>query len=122
MWIHEHPNWPDLTWRVEALASRLADVCHRQGLLIGRMEGLGFEPRREAGLGMDIAGLAPASRDVEGIVEIVLDAAEQCSRPLTRERLFDWHAALFPTGRSGMRKITAGGGRSTSYRLPGEDA
>ena len=51
MWIHEHPNWPDFTWRVEALASRLADVRHRQGLLLGRMEGLGFELRREAGLG-----------------------------------------------------------------------
>ena len=51
MWIHEHPDWPDLTWRVEVLASRLADVCHKQGRLLGRMEALGFELRREAGLG-----------------------------------------------------------------------
>ena len=63
-------------------------------------------------LGIDVAGLAPASRDVEGIVEVMLDATRQFSNPLTRERLFDWHAALFPTGRSGMRRITVGGWRT----------
>lgn len=57
-------------------------------------------------LGIDIAGLIPASRDVEGIVEMMLDSTQKFSQPLTRERLFDWHAALFPTGRSGMQKIT----------------
>jgi len=59
-------------------------------------------------LGIDIAGLIPASRDVEGIVEILLDATQQFAKPLTRDRLFDWHAALFPTGRSGMHRITVG--------------
>jgi len=54
------------------------------------------------------AGLIPASRDVEGIVEIMLDATQQFAKPLNRDRLFDWHAALFPTGRSGMRRITVG--------------
>jgi len=63
-------------------------------------------------LGIDIAGLVPASRDVEGIVEIMLDATLQFSNPLTKERLFDWHAALFPTGRSGMHKITVGSWRT----------
>lgn len=63
-------------------------------------------------LGIDIAGLIPASRNVEGIVEMMLDATQQFSKPLTKARLFDWHAALFPTGRSGMHWITVGGWRT----------
>lgn len=57
-------------------------------------------------LGMNIEGLIPAGRDVDGIVEMMLDATQAFSQPLTQERLFGWHAALFPTGRSGMHKIT----------------
>ena len=57
-------------------------------------------------LGLEMAGLIPSSRDVDGIVEVMLDATQQYLKPLTKERLFDWHAALFPTGRSGMHKIT----------------
>ncbi|MEO5775646.1 MAG: Fic family protein [Flavobacterium sp.] len=56
-------------------------------------------------LGIEIAGAVAAERDVEGIVEMMLDATQQYKAPLTAERLFDWHAALFPTGRSGMYKI-----------------
>jgi Fic family protein len=143
MWIHEHQNWPNFTWDVETLASKLADIRHRQGRLLGQMESLGFELKREASLntltsdvvkssaiegenlnpeevrssiarrlGMDIGGLVPAGRDVEGIVEMMLDATQQFSQPLTKDRLFDWHAALFPTGRSGMHKITVGDWRS----------
>lgn len=56
-------------------------------------------------LGMDIAGLIPADRNVEGVVEMMLDATREYASPLTSERLFNWHAALFPTGRSGMRPI-----------------
>ena len=63
-------------------------------------------------LGVDIAGLVPTGRDVEGIVEIMLDATRQFAKPLTKRRLFDWHAALFPTGRSGMHKITVGAWRT----------
>ncbi len=63
-------------------------------------------------LGIDVAGLIPSSRDVEGIVEMMLDATQQFSKPLTKDRLFDWHAALFPTGRSGMQRITVGGWRT----------
>lgn len=68
-------------------------------------------------LGVDIAGLIPASRDVEGIVEIMLDATQQFSKTLTEDRLFDWHAALFPTGRSGMHRITVGGWRTIEAGL-----
>ncbi|MCF8038641.1 MAG: Fic family protein [Desulfohalobiaceae bacterium] len=139
MWIHEHQDWPNFTWDARALTSKLADVRHRQGRLLGRMESLGFKLKREAclstltndvvktsaiegvklnpeevrssiarRLGIDIAGLISASRDVEGIVEIMLDATQQFAKPLTRDRLFDWHAALFPTGRSGMHRIIVG--------------
>ena len=143
MWIHEHQDWPNFTWDAEILASKLSDIRHRQGRLLGRMEVLGFELKREASLstltndvvkssaiegenlnpeevrssiarrlGIDIAGRIPASRGVEGIVEMMLDATQQFSKPLTKDRLFDWHAALFPTGRSGMHKITVGGWRT----------
>ena len=143
MWIHEHQKWPNFTWDAKTLASKLAYIRHRQGRLLGRMEGLGFELKREASLstltndvvkssaiegenlnpeevrssiarrlGIDIAGLIPASRDVEGVVEMMLDATQHSSTPLTKTRLFDWHAALFPTGRSGMHKITVGNWRT----------
>ena len=136
IYIHERPDWPRLHWKPEALADELADVRHRQGRLLGRMETLGFDLRREAvlgtlvedvvkssdiegekldaaevrssiarRLGMDAGGVAPADRDVEGIVELMLDATGRYDHPLTADRLFDWHASLFPTGRSGMRRI-----------------
>lgn len=62
-------------------------------------------------LGIEIAGLIPVDRDVEGVVEMMLDATRNYNQPLTQDRLFGWHAALFPTGRSGMTKIVAGGWR-----------
>src|SRR6266699_57543 len=65
-------------------------------------------------LGMDIGALAPADRRVEGVVEMMLDATKNYSAPLTAERLFAWHAALFPTGYSGMSKIAIGRWRDDS--------
>jgi len=62
-------------------------------------------------LGMDIGALKSADRHVEGVVEMMLDASGHYDQPLTAERLFAWHAALFPTGRSGMTKIRVGGWR-----------
>ena len=143
MWIHEHQNWSNFTWDSETLFCKLADIRYRQGRLFGRMEGLGFELKREAGLitltndivkssaiegenlnpeevrssiarrlGIDTAGLIPAGRDVEGVVEMMLDATQNFSKDLTKGRLFDWQAALFPTGRSGMQRITVGDWRT----------
>jgi len=63
-------------------------------------------------LGLDAAGLPRAGRHVEGVVEMMLDATRNYAAPLTRDRLFGWHAALFPTGRSGMRRIAAGAWRT----------
>ena len=138
-YIHDRKNWPILTWSPERLAGQLAGVRHRQGRLIGRLEGLGFSLRNEAELqtltedvlksseiegehldkdqvrssiarrlGLDIGGLSPVDRQVEGIVEMMLDAVEHYADPMTEERLFGWHSALFPTGRSGMTKIVVG--------------
>lgn len=59
-------------------------------------------------LGLDRPGLVPSDREVDGVVEMMLDATQHFERPLTKDRLFGWHAALFPSGRSGMHKITTG--------------
>lgn len=141
-YIHEKAQWPTFRWDHRRISQLLVDVRHRQGRLIGRMEGLGFQLQTEAvlntltedvlksseiegekldrdqvrssiarRLGIDIGGLTPADRDVEGVVEMMLDATQHYDQPLTARRLFDWHAALFPTGRSGMSRINVGSWR-----------
>jgi Fic family protein len=141
-YIHRLPDWPRFQWDREALAAPLADIRHRQGRLVGRMEGLGFALLKEAELetltldvvksneieglhlnpdqvrssiarrlGLDAGGAESADRDVEGVVEMMLDATQRFAEPLSADRLFGWHAALFPTGRSGMRRITVGAWR-----------
>jgi len=65
-------------------------------------------------LGMDVSGLVPVDRNVEGVVEMMLDATGNYTEALTEERLFAWHASLFPTGRSGMSKIPVGCWRDDS--------
>ncbi len=137
--IYQRDDWPRFRWDQEGLADLLAAVRHRQGRLVGRMEGLGFRLREEAvlstltqdvlksseiegeileidqvrsslarRLGLDIGALTPADRHVDGVVEMMLDATQKYQGPLTEERLFGWHACLFPAGRSGMRKIRVG--------------
>ena len=59
-------------------------------------------------IGVDIGALAPVDRHVEGVVEMVLDATANCNAGVTRDRLFGWHAALFPTGYSGLVRINVG--------------
>jgi Fic family protein len=141
-YIYNRRGWPDFSWDAESLVATLGEVRLRQGLLAGRMQGLGFNLRAEAiletltldvvksseiegealdrsdvrssiarRLGLEAGGLAPADRRVEGVVEMVLDATQRHDEPLTRERLFGWHSALFPTGRSGMRRIAVGAWR-----------
>jgi Fic family protein len=63
-------------------------------------------------MGLDIGALPPIDRNVEGVVEVMLDATRKYDAPVTQERLFAWHAALFPTGRSGMRRIVVGAWRA----------
>ncbi len=66
-------------------------------------------------LGMDIAGLISSDRHVDGVVEMMLDATQQFNKSLTKDRLFGWHASLFPTGRSGMQKIVVGAWRDDKH-------
>ena len=106
-YVHQLPDWPGFRWDNEALAAPLAELRHRQGRLLGRMEGLGFDLQKEAELqtltldvlksseiegerldpqhvrssiarrlGLDAGDLAPADRDVEGVVEMMLDATQ----------------------------------------------
>jgi Fic family protein len=147
--IHELKDWPNFHWDQEKLAQLLAGVRYRQGRLLGRMEGLGFDLKAEATLqtltldvlksneiegeilnpdqvrssiarhlGMEIAGLVPADRNVEGVVEMMIDATQNDQSPLTDERLFGWHAALFPEGYSGIRKIVVGSWRDNPTTDP----
>jgi Fic family protein len=68
-------------------------------------------------LGLEKGGLKNVDRNVEGIVEVILDATRNYDKPLTEERFFSWHAALFPTGWSGLRKINVGRWRSDSIEV-----
>lgn len=135
-YIHQRSDWPRFHWNAAAIAEPLASARYRQGRLLGRMEGLGFNLQQEAvlqtltadvlksseiegekldagqvrssiarRLGIDIGALTPADRNVEGVVEMMLDATRNFGRPLTAERLFGWHASLFPAARSGMVRI-----------------
>lgn len=66
-------------------------------------------------LGLDVGALLSADRNVEGVVEMMLDATQNYAEPLTWERLFAWHAAMFPTGRSGMTRIRFGAWRDEPH-------
>ena len=145
MFIYQNRDWPNFTWNQERLFQILAEISHRQGRLIGRMEGLGFSLKAEAAiqtmtleviksneiegeildsdqvrssiarrLGMDIGGLKSSDRYVEGVVDVILDATQNFRVALTDDRLFGWHAALFPTGRSSIRKIVVGAWRDNT--------
>ncbi len=141
--IHERAAWPRFTWDDRGIVAPLAGVRHKQGLLLGRMRGLGFDLRAEANLaaltsevvkssaiegealaadevrssiarrlGLEVAGLPMASRHVDAVVELMLDATRNCEAPLASERLFGWHAALLPTSRNGLDRITVGAWRT----------
>lgn len=69
-------------------------------------------------LGMDIAGLVPPDRNVDGVVEMMMDATQNYQQALSAERLYGWHAALFPTGRSGMYRIVVGAWRNNEKDDP----
>ena len=69
-------------------------------------------------LGMHVMGLVPSDRHIDGVVEMMLDATQRYSEALNAERLFGWHAALFPTGRSSMYKIVVGAWRTNARNSP----
>ena len=105
-----------LIGKMEAIGFSLRDEAMLETLTIdviksSRIEGENLDTDQVRSsiarkLGMEISGLIPSDRNVEGVVEMVLDATQKYDQPLTKERLCNWHACLFPTGRSGMHKIT----------------
>lgn len=99
--------------RAEASLTALTDEVVKSSAI----EGKNLDPEEVRSsiarkLGLDVAGRPKPGREVEGVVEMMLDATRNFDRPLTAERLFGWHAALFPTGRSGMHRITVGAWRT----------
>ena len=148
-YIYQLSNWPEFHWGQNKLAQQLAELRHRQGRLLGRMEALGFHLQEEATLqtltldvlksseiegeildreqvrssiarrlGIDVAGVVPKDRNIEGVVEMMLDATQNYQGELTKDRLFGWHAALFPGGRTGMHKIVVGAWRNNTKDDP----
>lgn len=93
----------------EAILSTLTLDVLKSSEIEGEM--LNYEQVRSSiarKLGLEYAGLLHVDRNVEGVVEMMLDATQKYNEPLDHERLFGWHAALFPTGWSGMHRIDAG--------------
>ena len=148
-YIHQLKDWTHFSWEEEKLLKLLAEVRHKQGKLVGMMQGMGFNLQTEATLqtltldvlksseiegemlnpeqvrssiarrlGMDIGGLIPSDRHVDGVVEMMLDATQNYKEALSADRLFGWHAALFPTGRSSMHKIVVGAWRNNEKDHP----
>jgi Fic family protein len=148
MYIHQRKDWPKFTWDAKVITPLLGEVRHKQGKILGVMQGLGFRLQEETvlktltldvvksseiegeqlnpeqvrssiarRLGIEIAGAVPTERHVEGVVEMLLDATQRYDKPINDDRLFGWHAALFPTGRSGMYKIKTAAWRDDSMQV-----
>ena len=142
-YIWQNEEWPEFRWNDAVLLKPLGECRLRQGTILAKMSSLGFDCEQEAQrdilieeaittsaiegeklsresvrssiarkMGLSSAGL-PVDRNADGLVDILLDAVQNHSRPLTSERLFGWHAALFPTGYSGLHKIITGNWRAT---------
>jgi len=148
VYIHERKNWPQFAWDQEHIANVLAQVRYQQGLLLGRMESIGFRICEETflqtltqdvvksseiegeildqelvrssvarRLGIENAALDPVDRNIEGVVEMVLDATQRFDEPLTKERLLRWHATLFPNGGNNFTKVRAGVWRASHVEV-----
>ncbi len=147
-YIYDYKNWTNFTWREAEINVIFGEVRNLQGLIIGRMNMLGFAAKEEATLttltldviksseiegekldydqvrssiakqlGINKAGILHTNRNVEGVVEMMLDATQNFQKLLTNKRLFGWHSALFPTGHSGMHKIEVGRYRTGEMQI-----
>ncbi len=114
-----------LMGRMEALgfslrAEAMLETLTMDVIKSSEIEGVILDPKQVRSsvarrLGMDIAGLGSSDRHVDGVVEMMLDATQNFKKPLTRKRLFAWHAALFPSGHSGLAKIGVGAWRDDRH-------
>lgn len=138
-YIWQNPEYPDFTYDKDLIITLLSEVRLRQGLLLGKMQRLGFENSKHTvlnvltedviksseiegvklnieqvrssiaqRLGLDIGGDVYVERDVQGIVDMMLDATLNYDKPVTEDRLFGWQASMFPGGRSGLYRINVG--------------
>lgn len=96
---------------LDALTEEVQKSSEIEGELLDREMVRSSIARR---LGLDAVALGPVDRHVDGVVTMLLDATQNFDRPLTQDRLFGWHAALFPTGYSGLHKIVVGAWRDDS--------
>lgn len=113
-----HMNALGFSAKEEATLSSLTLDVVKSSEIEGEL--LNFEQVRSSiarRLGINTAGLVPSSRHIEGVVEMMLDATQRYELPLTEKRLFGWHAALFPTGYSGLYKIEVGKYRSGEMQV-----
>lgn len=148
MYLHQRNNWWEFRYDKETVMNKLGSVRVKQGLMLGRMQSMGFDFQDEAmlttmslelvrsceiegevlnltevrssiarRLGIETAGLVTASRYVDGIVEMLLDATKHYDKPLSDDRLFGWHNVLFHTGRSGLYTIEVGKYRSGEMQV-----
>lgn len=97
------------TLSLSAMTDELVNSSQIEGLTLDHASVRSSIGRR---LGIEQYGLPPEDHYIEGLVDVMMDAVSNCMAPLTSERLFDWHSALFPTGRSGMTPIIVGGWRT----------
>lgn len=136
MYIYEYPNWANFRWNDAKLATLLAQVSFCEGVILGKMQELGFNFKQEAILNnlteeiiksneiegeilnteqvrssiarrLNIHNDNPVQSNhyINGVVDMMIDATHNYDKELTLERIFGWHAALFPTGYSGLYKI-----------------
>jgi Fic family protein len=143
-YIWQQDEWPHFTWNTDTLLSPLGECRLQQGKLLSKLEtlGLNLDPQAQAAilveetlntaaieneqldvrsvrssvarrLGLPSAGM-PVDRRIDDLVSVLLDATQYFDQPLTRERLWGWQAALFPSGYSGMHMIKVGGWRESN--------
>lgn len=136
MWLWQEPDFPNFIWNETNILKIIAEIRYQQGLLLGRIQDVGFEEKGSAIIEAQTQNVInsalienehlslsdvrssiarhlgfqkdyqKADRKTEGMVEMLLDATDQSDKPLTKQRLFGWHNALFPDGFSGIHAIT----------------
>ena len=138
-YIWQSPQFPNFTYDKDLIIPLLSSVRFKQGVLLGKMQSIGFENSQKAKLnvltedviksseieglklnaeqvrssiakrlGLDIGSDIYVERDVQGVVDMMLDATINYDKPINEDRLFGWQSAMFPSGRSGLYKIKVG--------------
>lgn len=140
-YVWQRSDWPNFKWESDQLIELLSQARKLQGQVLGHAQFVGLEVQaniltEEAittsaiegekldkdsvrssvarRLGLSVSGLSPQGRHIDGLVDMLLNATQKHTEPLTAQRLFGWQAALFPTGYSGVHKITVGSWRKNA--------